>query len=227
MSSARTWEGRGPGQAVGGDRPGRRRGLWRRYRVLWLLVPVILVAAAAVVLAALAASYQPLGGGTSGGGSFPGLRTGVGLRWLPGGPAEQLYVPPQRGAFALGASVYNNGPWPVTIVGVYQPSGSPFTAAGPVVYISGQDPNPLQPLVRMLHHVRLAPGQSMEVGMPLRTLYCADRRSYMDVPAFLVKERFLVFTHTVAIPFLADGSAVVTNPPAGHAGPPGPSCGSR
>jgi hypothetical protein len=60
MSSARTWEGRGPGQAVGGDRPGRRRGLWHRYRVLWLLVPVILVAAAAVVLAARFSSYRLL-----------------------------------------------------------------------------------------------------------------------------------------------------------------------
>jgi len=29
---------------------------------------------------------------------------------------------------------------------------------------------------------------------------------------FLVKERFLVFTHTVAIPFI-DGSAIVLNAP--------------
>lgn len=170
-------------------------------------------AAGAAVLAALAASYQPLDSGASGGGSFPRLRTGTGLHWLAGGSSDRLYVPPQRGAFALGASVYNDGSWPVTIVGVYQPAGSPFTAAGQVVYISGQDPSPLQPRVRVLRDVRLGPGQSIEIGMPLRMLYCAARRSYIDVPAFLVTERFLVFTRTAAIPFFQPASPVVTNAP--------------
>jgi hypothetical protein len=225
-SAARTGQGRGPCPAAGGDRPDRPGGLRRRHRMVLWLVPVILVAAAAAVLAALAGSYQPLAGGSSGGGSFPGLRTGTGLRWLPGGPSEQLYVPPQRGTFALGGSVDNDGSWPVTIVGVYQPSGSPFTAAGQAVYIGGQDPNPLQPRVRVLRDVRLGPGQSIEVGMPLRTAYCAYRRPYIGMPSFLIKERFLVFTRIVAIPYLPDGSPVVTNAPAGRAGAPGTFCGS-
>jgi hypothetical protein len=226
-SAARMGQGRRPGQAADGDRPDRPGGFCRRHRTVLWLVPVILVAAAAVVLAALAASYQPLAGGSSGGGSFPGLRTGAGLRWLRGGPSEQLYVPPQRGTFALGGSVDNDGSWPVTIVGVFQAAGSPFTAAGQAVYISGQDPNPLQPRVRVLHDLRLGPGQSIEVGMPLRTPYCAYRRPDIGVPSFLIKERFLVFTRIVAIPYLPDGSPVVTNAPGSRAGAPGTFCASR
>ncbi len=76
-----------------------RAGFWsRRRRLLWSAPPGVLAVAAAV-LATLAASYQPLGPGGSGGGSFPGLPTGEGLRWLPGS-GQALYVPPQRGTFA-------------------------------------------------------------------------------------------------------------------------------
>jgi hypothetical protein len=59
---------------------------------------------------------------------------------------------------------------------------------------------------------RLAPAYAG----PLRTLYCANRRAYTDAVFFLVKERFLVFTHTVSIPFI-DGSTIVLNAPGGGA----------
>ena len=226
-SAAGSWQHHGQSQiAAAADGRYLCGGFWsRRRRLLWL-VPLGVLAVAAAVLATLAANYQPLGPGGSGGGSFPGLPTGEGLRWLPGS-GDALYVPPQRGTFALAGSVYNDGSWPVTIVAVSQWPGSPFTAAGAAVYVSARDPNPLQPRVRVLRDVTLSPGQTIEVGMPLRTLYCADRRSYMDVPVFLVKERFFVFTRTVAIPLIDYDSPVVTNQPSRQPGAPGTFCGTR
>lgn len=56
-----------------------RGGFLRRRRLLLWFAPVAVLSAAAAVLAVQAASYQPLGPGGSGGGSFPGLRTGVGF----------------------------------------------------------------------------------------------------------------------------------------------------
>lgn len=227
--AARSWRehGRSPAAAASA-RHTRRGGFWRRRRLLLWLSPVTVLAAAAAVVSVLAASYQPLVPGGSGGGSFPGLRTGTGLRWLSAyGPDPALYVPPQRGTFGLSGSVSNDGSLPITIVAVYQPPGSPLTAAGSVVYLSAQDPHPLQPRVRVLRDVTLGSGQAIEVGMPLRIEYCADRRSYIAAPVFLVEERFFVFTRTVAIPFIEVDSPVVTNAPGGQPGVPGTFCGSR
>jgi len=226
-SVAGSWQDHGQSRIPAAADAHRWRGGFRgrRRRLLWLVPPGVLAVAAAV-LAILAASYQPLGPGGSGGGSFPGLPAGEGLRWLPGS-GQALYVPPQRGTFALSGSIYNNGSWPITIVAVSQWPGSPFTAAGPADYVSVQDPNPNQPRVRVLRDVTLNPGQTIEVGMPLRTLYCADRRSYLDVPVFLVEERFFVFARTVAIPLIDYNSPVVTNPPGHQPGAPGTFCGSR
>jgi hypothetical protein len=121
-----------PGQRPASSRRSGRRGDFGRRRRLMVLVltPVVLLAVAAGVLGVLAAHYQPLGAGGSGGGSFPGLPLGSGIRWVDGSP-ENLCVPPQRGEFALSAAVDNYGSLPVTIEAVTQSPGSPFIAAGP------------------------------------------------------------------------------------------------
>jgi hypothetical protein len=183
------------------------------------MLPTLLIAVSGVVLGTLAADYQPLGPGGDGGASFPHLPTGTGIRWVSQYlPQEELYVPPQRGTFALAGSIRNNGSFPVTVEAVSQPKASPLTAVGQVLYMGPSDRDFLQFRVHVLRDVTLGPGQMIEIGMPLRTMYCADRRAYTDAVFFLVKERFLVFTHMVGIPFIA-GSAIVLNAPgAGSAG---------
>jgi hypothetical protein len=94
-----------PGQQPAAGRgDGERRSFWRRRLLLALLSPVGLAGVAATVAGVLAAGYQPIGSGSSGGGSFPRLPTGVGIRWVNGFlvQTQDLYIPPQGGIFALG-----------------------------------------------------------------------------------------------------------------------------
>lgn len=149
------------------ERADRRGGLRRCRRLLLLLSPVAVVAAAAIVLAVLASSYQPVGPGSSGGGSFPGIPAGAGIHWENGlaVPTAELYVPPQRGTFALAGSIRNNGTYPVIIEAVTQPPGSPLIPAGLVLYNRG---GALAP-VHGLRNLTLGPAQGIEIGMPLRT----------------------------------------------------------
>jgi hypothetical protein len=217
---------RGRGQAFAAGDAGRTWGIWRRHRRLWSAAALIAIAAS--VLTLMAASYQPLQPGNSGGGSFPGLPKGTGIRWvsqyIPDG--SELYVPTQRGSFALAGSVVNQGPFAITIVGVQQPPGSPFTAAGPVRYLTDAEwtyANLTHPPRYLLRDVTLAPGQAMMIGMPLRIAYCADRRSYVGEANFLVTEKFLGFTHIVPVPIFG-GQQVVTNAPGDPPGSPGTFC---
>ncbi len=188
--------------------------------------PVALIGLAVAILLPLAVTYQPLQPGNYGGGSFPGLRTGAGIRWvsqyIPNGP--YLYVPVQRRPFALAASVVNRGPFPVTIVGAWQEAGSPFSPAGPVRYLTDAEWDLAHPGRHVLHDVTLAPGQGIAIGMPLRIRYCADRRNYAGQDVFMVTVRFLGFTHTVPIPWVDYGRPVVTNAPGGQPGHPGTFC---
>jgi hypothetical protein len=203
--------------------------VWRhhRRRLLWWS-PVALLALAATIGMLLAARYQPLQPGGAGAASFPGLRTGTGVRWIyqyiPMPDAPERYVPTQRRPFALAASVVNRGSFPVTITGVSQPPGSPFTAAGPARYLTPAEQNLDRPPRHVLRDITLAPGQAIMIGMPLRFAYCADRRSYTGEDVFLVTERFLRFTRTVPMPFVDYGRPVITNAPGGQPGPPGTFC---
>jgi hypothetical protein len=211
---------------LSGDRPdqppaavGRsaRRGGFRRRRgfLLLLLTPIVLLAVAAFVLALLAAHYQPLISGGSGGGSFPGLPLGAGIRWVNGSP-EDLYVPPQRGMFALSSSIVNNGSFPVTIEAVTQLPGSPLIPAGPVLYFVATLHNELQLAPgRELRNLILRPGQEIMIGMPLRTWRCAYRHQNTAVASVLVRERFLTFTQAVALPVIGSGAQVLVNTPGG------------
>ncbi len=210
------WAGAGP----------LRRFLRRHRRRLLRWSPVALIVLAAAILLPLAVTYQPLQPGGAGGISFPGLRTGTGIRWvsqyIPNGP--YLYVPVQRRPFALTASVVNLGSFPVTIAGVWQQPGSPFSPAGPVRYLTEAEWNLAHPGRHVLHDVTLAPGQGIMIGMPLRMRYCADRRNYAGQDVFMVTVRFLGFTHTVPIPWVDYGRPVVTNAPGGQPGHPGAFC---
>lgn len=225
---ARSWpdQGHRPAAALGNAE--RLRGAWRRHRrrlLRWS--PVALVVLAVAIGGPLVATYQPLQPGETGGGSFPGLPTAASMRWvtkyIPEPDAPELYIAPQRGPFVLSGSVFNNGPFPVTILGVTQAPGSPFTPAGPVRYLTGDE----QSRTHVLHDITLAPGlaKTIVIGMPLRIAYCADRRMYTGEDVFLVKERFLGFTRTVPIPFVDYGRPVLTNAPGGQSGTPGTFCG--
>src|SRR5215469_15579256 len=200
-----------------------RRRHWRR--LLWSTAA--LFASAVGVLTLLAARYQPLQPGGSGGGSFPGLHTAVGMHWVSKYipmPSAELYVPPQREPFALAGSVVNSGSFAITIVAVRQTPISPFTAAGPARYLTSAEWNTAKS-GQVLRDVKLMPGRGIMIGMPLRITYCAYRRGYVGEDVFLVTERFLGFTHTVRMPFIDYGSPVVTNAPGGQPGTPGNFCG--
>lgn len=229
---ARSLPDRGRRQAAASGDASGLRGAWRRHRrrLLWWS-PVALIALAAAILVPLAASYQPLQPRGGGGASFPGLRTAAGLRWvsryIPARYAPELYVPVQRGPFALAASVINTGPFPVTITGVSQQAGSPFTAAGPARYLTPAETNMDHPPQHVLRDITLAPGQGIMIGMPLRIEYCADRRTYTGEDVYLLTESFLGFTRTVPLPFTDYGRPVVTNAPGGQPGPAGTFCSGR
>jgi hypothetical protein len=227
---ARSWPDQKRRSSTASNNREGLRGAWRRHRrrLLWWS-PVALGALAAAIGVPLAATYQPLQQGETGGGSFPGLPSATSMRWIykyiPAAEAPELYVAPQRGPFALSGSVVNYGSFPVTILGVSQAPGSPFTAAGPVRYLTSAQWDLTSPRRQVLHDVTLAPGQAIIIGMPLRIAYCADRRMYAGDDMFLVTERFLGFTHTVPIPYVGYGRPVITNAPGGQRGAPGTFCG--
>jgi hypothetical protein len=135
-------------------------------------------------------------------------------------------VPPQRGVFALSFSLDNNGSFAVTIEAVTQLPGSPLIAAGPVLYFVPTLHNELRRAPgRMLNDVTLGPGQEIWIGMPLRTWPCAYRHENTAVTSVLVRERFLLFARTVALPVIGDGAQVLTNTPSrGRPGDPNTTC---
>src|SRR6266699_7151795 len=103
----------------------------------------------------------------------PGLPAGRGFRVVNnlGGVHQDIYVPPQRGTFALVATITNNGTHPVTILSASPPQGSGLWIAGaircstPGMGGSSQIPPPAS---RVLRNVELAPGQEMFIGFPMK-----------------------------------------------------------
>ena len=194
----------------------RRHWPWRR-RILLALGA--LVTTAVVILAVLAGIYQPVQFGDEYGGEFPGLPAGTGIRIVNtfGGASGQTYVPPQRGVFTLAESIENTGPQTVTILAVSilspqeqaddTPSGIapwPLTPAGTARWMTAEYEGPHQHVSSSVgsfaSSVSLAPGESMYVGIPLRMSgRCYDPASYVGNDTFYVKERFLLFTHWVAV----------------------------
>jgi len=210
-----------PGTQPGsGDPPGfgpsprsRARIPWRRWAPATL---TSLVVAALVVLTVLAWTYQPIPPFSGeGGGSFPGLPAGTGLRVVNtfGTQTGQLYVPPQSGAFTVVEGIQNTGPEAVTIeaVSILGPQQQAMIRDGAPTYPlipAGQAlgwietwRSPL-PAARPVAGLTLGPGQVIRIGIPVRlSSGCYIKGSWSEVVDFYVKERFLIFTHWVAVPF--------------------------
>ena len=222
--------GSGPPPADAEPGSARRRG---RFRWWWLLPPLALVLAAAAILTALGATFQPLEfGADSGLGGVPGVPAAKGWRWVNdfGGYSGDLYVPPQPGTFAITVSIFNRSTHAITIENVTLPKVAgtnwPLTPAGPALYYFVRA-GAQQPPVHVLRNVTLGPGQNMEIAVPVRTAPCGDRKSWVRVDSVLVRERFLFFRHTVALPFSYLGGHLIVNRPDPHPGRPGVFCASR
>lgn len=177
----------------------------RRPWTLWLAAFVV---AALLVLTGLADRYQPLSFGGAWGGSFPGLPAGSGLSWVNhfGSETGQIYVPPQGKPFTVLESIQNSGPEPVTIEAVTVlrpdqltvPDPWPVRLAGPVLYRpeGGAQPAFGRPVVGMT----LGAGQTIQLGIPVRLTSACHSNGWTGLDVFYVQERFLAFTHWVAIP---------------------------
>lgn len=212
-----------PGAAAG-SRPSRRRPVVRR--LAWGLAGLAVLAAAGLIAAAIAAAhYQPLstsGDGSGGLPAFPGLPAGRGITLVNtfGQYRDDIYVPPQRGAFSLFVSVVNTGSRPVTITSVAPPSYSSLRPAGPARYLVNfaSPDGGVREVWRVLHDYVLQPGDQVQIGMPMRTWPCAQTDSWQAVPGFDVTTRFAGFTHTVELPWGMSGGALIMRWPAGEPG---------
>lgn len=168
------------------------------------------------MLAVLAAMYQPVQFGSEWGGVFPGMPAGTGIRDVNkfGGMTGQTYVPPQSGVFTITESIYNPGPEAVIIeaVSILSPQQQaqaasgiipwPLIPAGPVHWMlawhSPHQPGPVSGT--SVAGVSFAPGQAITLGIPLRLRSaCYITGSWSGIDAFYVKDRFLAFTHWVAV----------------------------
>ena len=203
--------GNGPGSSPPSAPPqgsARRR---RRFRWWWLLPPAALViAAAATVLTMLAATYQPLvPGDLSGPNLIPGMPKAQGARWVNtfGASPGDLYFPPQQGTFTVSASIRNAGTHAVTIESISLPNQTAtLFQAGPVQYALGFRE---VTVAHVLRNVTLRPGDSIYIGIPVRSGPCGERSGWTWQDSFLVRERFLSFTHTVPLPFISDGRTLI------------------
>jgi hypothetical protein len=215
--------GSSPRVAPAVDGSPRKRHWWA-----WLLGAGVVALSILGVLLGKAAVYQPISwGGLQA--QFPGMPTGVGIKGVNnfGLLGGDYYVPPQRGVFSFGALIVNNGSRPVIIEAV-TPSESPaddyaIWAAGPVLYTTDMG-TPGKPRTHILRNVTVGPGLGIFIGIPLRTQPCGSTDGWVTDPAFYVKERFLFFTHTVALPWSMHGARLIMHNPGGKPGAPGTIC---
>ena len=194
----------------------------------WRLIALGAIAAACLIVAGMLAQiYQPTGFGGAWGGSFPGLPAGAGLRPVNtfDGSNGDIYVPPQRGVFTVRESIQNSGPLAVTIEAVTvsrpQQHGTipwPLTPAGQPMYLPEYGPQPAEG--KPVAGLSLGPGQAIDVGIPVRISgACHTPNGWTGLNFFYVKERFLIFTHWVAIPL---GTPLIFHEPEPHG--PGMAC---
>jgi hypothetical protein len=175
----------------------------------WLIALGAFGALCVFVAGVLAGTYQPLGFGGQWGGSFPGMPAGSGVRAVNtfGASTGDIYVPPQSGVFTVLESIQNSGPAPVTIdaITALRPDQTgittpwPLTPAGQTLYMPADGPRPARG--RPVAGLSLRPGHTILVGMPVRMSgACHVPNGWTGLSVFYVKERFLIFTHWVAIP---------------------------
>jgi hypothetical protein len=199
-------------------------------RLAWGLAGLgALTVAGLVAVAIAAARYQPLTFGSSEQmllHSLPGLPAGQGITMVNtfGRYREDIYVPPQRGAFSLLVTVANNGSHSVTIVSAAPPPG--LRSAGPARYLASGPPVTQggRQVWRVLHDYQLRPGAEMEIGMPMRTWPCAQLYGWQAIPDFDVRMRFAGFARTVQLPWGMSGDALIMRQPGGVPGEPGTFC---
>lgn len=187
---------------------GGRSPRWGRW---WLIALGALGVTCVVVAGVLAGTYQPLvfGGGSAA--EFPGMPPIVGARLVNtfGGSNGETYVPPQRGVFAFAESIQNSGPLAVTIeaVSVAQPQQPgitpwPLTPAGQARYFPEYN-SQWRGRGRPVAGLSLRPGQAIYVGIRARMSgACYVPNGWTGIDVFYVEERFLFFTHWVAIPLV-------------------------
>lgn len=183
------------------------------------------------VLLGMAAVYQPLDrGGLAVDAPFPGMPPGIGIKvvnnfGLLGG---DYYVPPQRGEFSFGLSIRNSGSRAVTIEAVTTSVSADDSThlvrlAGPVMYTTDMG-RPGAPRAHVLRNLSLGPGQGTFIGIPLRMSPCGQTTGWVTDPAFYVKEHFLFFTHTIAVPWSMFGAKLIMHDPGGRPGDPHTIC---
>jgi len=193
----------------------------RRHKPLITAAAIVVLVTALVVLGLLAATYQPLVFGGAKAAQFPGLPIAKGERTVNnfGGLASgDLYIPPQRGTFAIMESVQNNGPRAVTIgaVSVLAPGSQgawPLVPAGPVLYMPEYYYHNERSWTsgRPIKGISLGPNQGVLVGIPLRlSNACYEATAWSEVSEFYVEESYLGFTHWVGIPL---GTPVLVRAP--------------
>ena len=186
---------------------------------------------AVAILAAVASRYQPIAFGDTSSTVlyFWGMPTGKGVRPVNdmGGFHQDIYIPPQRGTFSLSATIANNGSHPVTIVSASLGAISGLALSGPVRYsmpgMDGSDVIP-PPVSRLLRDVVLAPGHEMFIGFPVKMWPCATIGSWQAVPDFTVTTRYLIFRHSVSVPWGMEGDSLIMRLPGGQPGQQGVIC---
>jgi len=207
--SAGTIDGTIPPRTTDPD-PGQAPPPSRRWRRRLGLAAASVVVAALVAGWAFGATYQPVAfGGYS--------RAPLGPHLISkhvntvGGMQGQAYLPPQpsvRGSFLI--SLSNDGPLPVTIESLsLLPPGMPASAIhyGRPFRIDGQPTYTLEYLryrqqqiaPRVLAGSVLAPGESVDVRIPIRTAPCWSPHSGWEMWTVWVTTRFLLWTHHVPI----------------------------
>jgi hypothetical protein len=197
-----------------------------RKRWIWLAgAALLLVISAVAVVVPLAATYQPTTWGCCEAGPFGDVRAVNLFAYY----RADFYLPPQRGNVTFIVTIQNNGSWPIRIesVTIGQTYGQ-LNLAGSVKY-ARNEPNVrfMPPNPPVLHDVSLGPGQGIFVAIALRTSPCAMTSGWDELPSFYVNERFLFFTHRVALPWDTKGSALIMRPTAGYRGGKGIFCASR
>ena len=202
-----------------------RAGPRRRWRLVALIAAAVVVIALGTAVA-LAATYQPVGWGSFST-RFPGMPLGqvhgVNDFALLGG---DYYIPPQRGEVSFGVSIADNGPLPITIDAV---------TLGPAadtnqLWISGQvrwsptTGTTMRQHSYVLRTLTIQPGYQAFIGIPLRTRSCGQTDGWAVDPDFYVREHFLFFRHTVALPWSMTGARLIMRLAGGRPGDPHTIC---
>jgi len=205
---------------------------WRLPRWFWLaLAASALLLTPVIVLAVLAAHYQPLRyGDTETNLAYPGMRAPQGARSVNtfGGVREDFYLPPQNAAFFLFADVMNDGSRAVIIRAVTVPKDGPLRQAGMTRYARppsrGNGVLAIPASRRVVHELRLGPGQEVFFAIPLRSWRCGQRHWWVTEQSFNVRYQFGPFTHVIALPWGSQGDELIMHAPLGMPGQPDTFC---